>query len=330
MTKIFQFLRTSIFIIIAAFAAVFAMKVGQGFGKSLFQSEDYERLHQELIGTKEAYAQISDSLAKLKVEYTAQKELSAKAKKEFSAVIKEKNERIKLLSDATYLMGRHVTRADGPDYYFETKGKTKNYVFNEIRIAGPDSPPVGFVMIKHDGRTYKGNYEFQIVVKNLQTVDEKTGRIKVYSKAFLIVQEAGLAKKRRPDFKNWEGVQYPLPIVDGVAYVDPTTPKQNPRFLWWAPRINGGFNWGTEAGGLFVKPELNVSFSGYGNSRNDLSWKFFHIGLGADTEFKTPDIHFIPATFRLFPKILTNTYLGPGIGWSTQGVNFFINTSLSF
>ncbi len=306
--------------------------VGLGwFAYGLYQkNKNYERNHEELIGTKEKYAQISLSLARLSTEYTSQKELATKARAEFKQINKEKNNRIKLLSDATYLIGRHVAKSNGPDYYFETKGKTRNYVFNEIRLAGENSPPLGFVMIKHDGRTYKGNYKFEIVVHNLQTVDEETGRVKVFSKAYLISKEAGLAKKRRLDFKNWKDIKYPLPIVDGVAYVDPTTPKGRLKFRLWAPHVNGGFNWGVDTRGMFLKPEINFSFSGYGISRNDLKWKFFHLGIGVDTELKNPDLHIMPFTYRLFPKVLTNTYFGPGVGWNTKGINVLLNTSLSF
>lgn len=292
--------------------------------------KEKDRKYSELIGTKEKYEQLSKHAAKLETDYKNQKDLLERTKKEFSEVVREKDERIKLLSDATYLMGRHVNRQDGPDYYFETTGRTRNYVFNEVRIAGQDSPPIGFVMIKNDGRTYKGNYEFEIRVKTLQTVDEATGKVKVYSKAFLVAKEDGLAGKRRPDLKKWKGEEYPLEIVGGTALVDPTAPNQDKRFMWWAPRLVGGFDAGVAGSGFKLKPDLAFSFMGYGYSRRDLDWRFLQVGINAETDFSHFGVSFVPFAYRPFPSFLTNTYFGPGIGTDRNGIFFFVNTSLGF
>jgi len=310
---------------------VMATVLGIGFfAYSAYRDATEKRKYADLIGTKEKYEQLTKYTAKLESDYQGQKDLHKRAKRDWAEVSRSKDERIKLLSDATYLIGKHVQKQDGPDYYFQTKRGTRNYVLNELRIAGEDSPPIGYILIKHDGRTYKRNYEFEIHVKNLQTIDEKTGRVKVYSKAYFIAKENGLAKKRRPDLKKWKDVPYPLPIVDGVAYIDPTRPDVRERFLLWAPHINGGFNVGANISGAFMRPAINFSTSGYGKSRNDLTWKFVHLGFDVDTDFAEPGLHLMPFSYRPFPSILTNTYIGPGMGWTKSGVNYFFNVNLSF
>lgn len=307
--------------------------VGLGyFAYTLWRdSRNQERQFQELIGTKEKYEQLTKYTAKLESDYKVQKDLAAQADAKWKEVVRQKDEKIQMLSDATYLIGRYVNKTDGPDYYFETKGRTRNYIYNEVRLEGPDSPPIGFVMIKNDGRTYKGNYGFEIRVETMTVRDETTGQYRVFSKAFLVSKENGLADKRRPDFKKWAGIPYPLTIVGGTALIDPTLPSTNPkRFLLWAPHLNGGLNLGADVNGPFLRPGLNFSFSGYGRSRNDLDWKFLQLGIGTDTSMKNPDLHFIPFTYRPMPSFFTNTYVGPGVQWSKDGVGYFINTSVGF
>lgn len=308
--------------------------VGLGFFayRKAQDSKQADRLHQELVGTKEKYEQLNAHTAKLESDYKTQKDLAVTTAKRFSEVAQAKDEQIKMLSDATYLLSKHVGKQTGPDYFFETPKKTQNYAYNEVRLAGPDSPPIGFVMIKSDGATYKGNYSFEIRVETLQTVDEATGKIKVYSKAYLVAKENGLAQKRRPDFKTWAGVDFPLDIVGGTALIDPTVARTDLKHvMWWAPRINGGLNVGFNRNGSFIRPALDFSVAGYGRSRNDLDWKFLQMGIGLNGKFKDPDLHAMPFTYRPFPSILTNTYFGPGVGWSSvDSLEYFLNTSVSF
>ena len=185
-------------------------------------------------------------------------------------------------------------------------------------------------MIKSDGRTYKRNYKFTIEVQNLQTIDEETGRVKVYAKAFLVAQESSPLKKRVPGYQDWHGKKYPLSITGGVAYIDPTQKSERKKFQLWAPHVNGGFNLGVDKNGTFLRPGISFSTSGYGKSRNDLDWKLFQLGIYTDTEFKKQGVYITPFTYRAFPAILTNTYFGPGIGWTEDGPSYFLNTNVSF
>lgn len=283
-----------------------------------------ERLHAELIGTKTEFKKLNEYVAELSSEYKKQSDLHNQARKEWAEISRKKDERIKLLSDATYLIGRHTERQNGPDYYYETPKRTRNYVLNELRIQGSDSPPIGYILIKSDGRTYKRNYEFEIQVKNLQTVDERTGKIKVYAKAFLVPKETSPLAKRVDGYQDWKDVSYPLKIKDGVALIDPTVLNRTPpKMHWWSPRINGSFDFASKT----ISPGLGVSLSGYGVSRNDLTYKFFRLG-GHYNEQDGFEPTLTPAMWRPFSKVLPNTYIGPGVNFKNPGIGYFLGLQI--
>ncbi len=300
------------------------------FAYSAWRDANEERRFAELIGTKTKYEQLTKYTAKLESNYQSQTALHDKAKKQWGEVSRKKNERIKVLSDATYLIGRHVEKQHGPDYYFETKRGTRNYLINEIRLQGKGSPAIGYILIKNDGRTYKRNYKFEINVQSLQTVDEKTGRIKVYSKAFLVAKEVSPLKKRVKGYDDWYNRPYPLEITGGVAYIDPTTPNTRSKFFLWAPHINGGSSVSVGRGEVSIRPSIDLSIAGYGKSKNDLDWKILHLGLDIDTNMKRPGVHIVPFSYRFWPSLLTNSYIGPGVGWAEDGMNYQLNLNLTF
>ena len=311
------------------FGAILLFLAGQVAADMWADYTGKTRLHQELLGQKQAYEQLSANLAKLQIQYKSEKELHEKAKQEWSEVSKNKDERIRLLSDATYLISRHVEKQNGPDYSFRTRKGTRNYILNELRLQGDDSPPIGYILIKNDGRTYKRNYDFEIRVKNLQTIDEKTGRIKFYAKAFLIQKEVSPLKKRVEGYKDFTNIPYPLEITGGTTFYDPTIKNQlKPRFMWTRD-FNGGFNLGAGDGSL-LNVALGVSFAGYGPHKADLKYKLLQVGLGINDEGKLSDVHLVPISMRPLPGLLKNTYIGPGIGVAEDGMVFFLNTSVGF
>jgi len=300
------------------------------FAYSKWRDANEERRFTELIGTQTKYEQLTKYTAKLESNYKTQTDLSKLAEKTWKEVERKKDERIKLLSDATYLIGRHVEKQNGPDYYYETPRATRNYILNEIRLAGEKSPAIGYILIKNDGRTYKRNYRFEISVRTMHTVNEDTGHVSVFSKAFIIQREKSPLAKRLKGYDDWFNVEYPLEITGGTALIDPTMPNTRKKLHWWSPHINGGFNFGVGGDESFARPGISFSTSGYGRSRNDLDYKFLHFGLDTDTDFKKPGIHLIPFSYRPWEKVLTNTYIGPGIGWTEDGTNYFLNLNLSF
>src|SRR5690349_1013604 len=63
-----------------------------------------ERLNTELIGKTEAYKQLSEHAAKLEIKYKTQEELRAELEKNWANEKDELQGRVKILSNATYLI----------------------------------------------------------------------------------------------------------------------------------------------------------------------------------------------------------------------------------
>lgn len=297
--------------------------IGATFGYNLWKNnEENSRLYRELIGQKQKYEQITKNLAKLEIQYKEQKDLAAQYKKDFSEYKKSSDQRIKILSNATYLIRERARKEKRSDLVYE--GKRIKYVFNELRFK--DGPPIGYVMIFDNGKVVSKIYNHVIDVKTAVLRDEDSGKYEVLSKADFILRSGHL----KPDGKNWFGVRHPLEINGGTATIDPT--EKNParsRFHLWAPRLSGGFNlMATQEDGIFARPTLGVSLAGYGPSKRDLDYKFAHIGVGFSQD--TFDLNLVPVYYRPFRETLPNTYIGPGVSLSNEGTNYFLGINFNF
>lgn len=283
-----------------------------------------KRLHTELVGQKEAYAQLSERAAKLENRYVEQKKLREQLEKEFAEEKQALTGRIKLLSNATYLIRERARKTGKSDIVYQ--GKRLKYIVNEVRYK--NGPPVGYVLVFDNGSVVSKLYNHRLDVKTAISRDENTGKYSVVSRADYVLLSPSINMNGE---EVWTKRPFPLPINGGTATIDPTEKNQlAPRIHWWAPHINGGFSLGAGSGGAFLKPTLDVSLAGYGPTKNDLDWKFLHIGFDSDTELKSPGAHFIPVSYRFWSDVLSNTYLGPGVGWNPEGFNFQLNLNLTF
>lgn len=282
-----------------------------------FQSRTgQERLHQELIGKTVAYQQLSEHAAKLEIQFKSQEDLKAELEKNWKAEKDALQGRVKVLSNATYLIREAARKQNNSDLVFD--GDKLKYVFNEIRFK--DGPPIGYVLIWDDGKVISKIYNHQISVNTAISRDESTGYYNVLSKADFILKSPHLSQNG----PNWLNVKYPLKIVGGTAVVDPTEPNAAEKgWHLWAPVLNGGMNIGL----LDVKPALGVSLAGYGYSVRDLDWKFLQLGVDY-TRQTGPGLHVIPVLYRPFPCFLRNTYLG--IGVNLPGYLPFASVSVGF
>lgn len=278
---------------------------------------DKVRLHAELIGQKEAYQQLSEHAAKLEIQYKDQKDLQAELEKNWKAEKDALQGRVKILSNATFLIREQARRENRSDLVYE--GAQVKYLFNEIRFK--DGPPVGYVLIFDDGRVTSKLYNHQISVNTAVSRDESTGRYDIISKADYILKSPHLSQTG----KNWMNEPYPLKIVGGTAIIDPTEPVQlEKRFHLWSPTLNGGFNVGSD-----LKAAVGVSLMGYGYSKRDLDWKFLQVGVDYSKQNEY-GIHLIPAMYRPFPNYLKNTYFGVGVGLDDRGYQPFLSLSVGF
>lgn len=316
--KLQEWLKTNRGTIVKYAALIVVVLLAGLYVRDLLQKK--ERLHGELIGQKEAYQQLSEHAAKLEIQYKSQEELKAELEKNWSKEKDALQGRIKILSNATFLIREAARRNGTSDLTFDN-GSMK-YVLNEIRFN--DGPPIGYVLIFDDGRVTSKIYNHIIDVKTAVSRDESSGRYSIVSKADYVLKSPSLSSLN--DGVNWFNVPYPLKITGGTAIVDPTEPNQaTKRFHLWAPVLNGGFNLGTD-----LKPSLGVSLMGYGYSVRDLDWKFLQLGADYSKE-NGEGLNFTPVLYRPFPSVLRNTYIGAGIGIDKRPIyNPFLSLSIGF
>jgi len=294
-----------------------------------------EKRYGERYGEVTPFATLDKYSALLATSYKEQVELA----KEMALIWKdsaqkEREERIKLLSSATFSNDPGSEVQEGPDFRFKTPDGTKGYLINELRIEGKDSPPLGYVLIKDDGETIKKSYKFEIKVENIQLKDDLTGKIRVLTRAFLVPQENGLAEKRRPDLKKWKDEKYPLEITGGEVTIDPMEPvvpnSPEPALLLWIYNLNVGFGlFANEAEVGTTRVIVDTNLMGYGVSKRDLDWKFFHLGINYSHDSGI-GWHVVPISVRPFKNALTNSYIGLGYYGDGFGTGYFLgfNTSL--
>lgn len=284
--------------------------------------QDKGRLHTNLIGQNEKYIQLSETAAKLGNKYVNQETLKARLEAEWANEKQALKGRIKVLSNATYLIRQKARKENRSDLVYQ--GKKIKYLFNEIRFK--DGPPIGYVMIFDNGKVVSKIYNHVIDVKTAISRDEDKGNYSIVSKADFRLRSGHL----QHDGINWFNKPYPLKITGGTAYIDPTEKAENPRFYLWAPRLSAGINAGADTDGTFTKPSIGMSLMGYGPSRRDLDFKFLHFGVGFGRESKDLDINFVPVYWRPFRNVMPNTYIGIGTGFGSEGQNYFFGINFNF
>lgn len=296
------------------------------FGYNYYQDrQENDRLYTELIGKNQEYEKLNDYVAKLESEYINQKQLYDKSKNEFNEVKKNKDERIQSLSNTIYSLTKNVDKKDSSDIVLN--GEQGQILFNEIYIQGNGTPPVGFVTLYQDGSVEKGNYRFDIEIQQLQKVNEKNGEVSIYSRAYYVARENGLADKKE-DLKKWKDKKYPLAISEGLALIDPTKQNIKKQFYWWSPKFGLGVNIGYDKS-FYWKPSFNFSIMGYGYTKNDLNFKFLNLGIGLGDELEELDFNFRPVEWRPF-SFIPNTYIGAGLNFGKNGVGYFLNICSNF
>lgn len=314
-------IKTLAILAVVAFLTVVGFRI-DSFIKQL-QGEKV-RLHEELQGKTEAYKQLSDHAAKLEIQYKDAKALEDRLNKDFAKEKGALEGRIKVLSNATFIIREKARTSGASDLSYQ--GDKLKYVVNEIRFN--EGPPVGYVLIFDDGRVVSKIYKHEIDVKTAIARDEKVGKYSIISKADYILKSPSINVNGE---KVWTNKPFPLKISGGTATIDPT--ENNPltrRFFLWAPHLNGGFGVLTNFSAVGFLPSLDFSVAGIGVTKNDLDWKFLHLGLDLDLPLERIGVHVIPFSFRFIP-LLNNTYFGLGVGWRYKGgTNLQLNVNFTF
>lgn len=276
-----------------------------------------DRLNQDLIGKEQQLKLITEYAADLKIQYVKQSDLQLKLNKEWAAEKKYLTGRVKVLSNATFLIREKARDEKRSDITYTGTG-TK-FIVNEIRM-GQDGPPIGYILIFDDGRVVSKVYDHEIDIKTAMSRDESSGKYDVLSKADYILKSPTLGLG-----EDWYNKPYALKIEGGTAVVDPTEANQSKHFYFWAPRLNGGVNVARDG----LAPTLGVSTMGYGYSKRDLDLKLLQIGTQYSKDRGT-GLTFTPVLFRPFSDALPNTYAGPGIAVDKLGIDYFMGVSVGF
>jgi hypothetical protein len=298
------------------------------------QRQTLEERYGKLTNTQEAFVQLSQTMAQLATSYKEQAELAKEVALGWKELAVERGERIKLKSETIVTVDPTVEKQEDSDYTFLTPEGSKGYSLNELRIAGQDSPAIGYILVKNDGEVYKKNYKFEVRVEQVQLKDDLTGKIRIVSRAFLVPLENGLAEEKRPDLKKWKGEEYPLKVTGGETVVDPQEPMitltQTKGFVPWSLNLNAGFGiFGAKGGELDTKATVDTNLAGYGISKQNLDWKFGHIGANYST-VSGLGLHLTPFSYRPLPAYLTNTYIGPGLYVTPDNYGYFLGLNVGF
>jgi hypothetical protein len=180
--------------------------------------------YNELINTQTQYVQLTKQVAQLSTVYQDQKALKNQLDSIWKAVKLSKTEQVNSTQTTSVNLAKIKTNQSKSDFVFlAPKGENTGYTLNELRIAGKDSPALGSILVNDNGSVEKTNYNLTFKLESVQITDEKTGKVRVISQAYLVPQENGLADTQ-PELKKWAGVEYPLPVTGGQIEVDP---KQN-------------------------------------------------------------------------------------------------------
>lgn len=255
-----------------------------------------DELHKELLGTKQELKVVKENAALLEVNYQENLKDLAKTKetlKGLESVIGGLEGRIRVLSDATYIIKERARKTGKSDAIYETEDGT--YLINELRFN--NGPAIGFVTIAKNGDVFSKLYDHEIGVSNIISVDDRTGRYQVLNSASWTL--------RSPTLTNaWKDKPFPLKIRDGVAFVDPVLRETKSRLRLWNPSIGVSTQ-------LASNPHISMGLAmvSYGKSNSDADFRFLELGLSYREKELKPYVS--PVLYRPFGKVLHNTYIGP-------------------
>ena len=293
---------------------------------------ELEARYSSLLNSVQEFATLEKELASLRIKYAEQQELLLKTADQWPD-LRDKHERVKSVGAVTVRLPSGEQKQVTPDYQFTTpKGESRFSIF-ELRVAGPNSPPIGYVRINSDGSVNKQSYPINVQVEQVQFKDDLTGKVRVISRAYLLPVENGLAGKRRPDWTRWAGRKYKLGVTEGELVIDPKEPIDAYRgrkdWVLLPLNINGGIGVIGDGSSINSAITTDVTLLGWGSSKYSLDYKFFNIG-GIYNDTDGVGVAITPATLRPLPTVLTNTYLGVGYGAFVDTSNYFINLSVGF
>jgi hypothetical protein len=254
------------------------------------------------------------------------------ALKEALAEIKEKKEKIFNLGETVASLEDNIRklRVDSTHTYKEGTGDPNEQYFIDIMYPIKDKDgnverevPYAWAIFYPNRAADKqwkyGIYQLDYHIRTIQT-EQEDGQINTYNEVWFENNKRKMSK----------GVEVPVQISSSEFT---QTLKTDKEFFLWAPHINFNIDFGI---GTFdadspIVPGISVSMSGYGRTKNDLDWKFVELGLSSNGDYTY--FKFMPFSYNIgnFVPLVSNTFVGPFVGFSTGGeTTFGIGLSIPF
>lgn len=216
---------------------------------------------------------------------------------------------LRVKADATY-------KEDTGDYnessFKKVMYRTENEEGEKVEV------PIAWAMYypnrEPDKRWKTGVYPLEYHSKIIQT-EQEDGQWNTYTQVWF---ENNKDRESR-------GLEVPVDITSSEFKQVVDRKKE---FHWWAPHVNLNLDAGYGGGGEKVGGGLSFSTSGYGRTKNDLTWRFLDFGISTDGD----DLwgKFSPFAYNIGEHVplVSNTFIGPHVGYSTDG-DIFVGLSLS-
>lgn len=267
-------------------------------GAVYYLNKKSNKLFTNLIGTTEKYEQLTAHVAKLENNYVNQLSLKEKALSSFQQETKVLKDQIKVLTNVAFQIREKARKSEMGDLIYSDD--ENSFVVTEIRLK--DGPALGYVLVNKDGSIVSSPYKLEFNTEQVVSRDSKTGKYSVLAKSYLISKTPSILAP------EWVNKKYPLNIINGKAFIDPTEYEAKAKIHWFNPKFNVS---GTLENNEFL-PGFNLTLSSFGKTKADSKLKFLGLGYTKDLGFTVT-----PILYRPF-NILPNTYIGGSLFFEDQ------------
>ena len=275
--------------------------------------DDQARAHTEIVNSlkneikelsktnKEIVKDIEEAGEKIKNIGTIQTEMDTRLSKKLDQV-----------SDHAYKEG---TGDYNEQYFKQVIASAKDKEGNVIEI------PLGWAIFfpnREPEKQWKtGIYPLEYYLKIIQT-EQKTGQTNTYTEAWVETDQP----------KEYKDTKFPLTIKEMEFKQEKKTDKE---FFLWAPHLNLNLDYSFNSS-LDTNVAGGISFStmGYGITKNDLDWKFLEFGFNTNGEDFTLKLSPFSYNIGRHVPLISNTFIGPFIGFDKEGTSLGIGLSIPF
>jgi len=288
----------------------FELQINEVRANTTIVAEHSTAWKQELVQLKKQNQELMQLIKKNKEKITNIGEVAVQTNENLSIELRK-------LSDHVYKAGT----GDKNEQYFK-----KIYMTEKTKTGETVKIPVAWAIFypnKPPNEKWKtGVYPLEFKTKIIQT-EQADGQWNTYVETW--------AENNKD--KESKGIKLPLHIT--LADFKQMRNK-NKEFYWWAPHFNLNLDLGSsyineEDSSISTYGGLSFSMFGYGNTKNNLSWRFMDIGLS--TNKSSYYLKLTPATYNIGELLpfINNTFIGPFIGISNKGASVYgVGISIPF